>query len=74
MSETQKMSNSGQIKCSRCRQMLPNGTTFCVGCGIQNQSDAPFKQSLKNEQKIAAGKQRSKLFRWLASLFTGRPY
>jgi predicted amidophosphoribosyltransferase len=68
------MSSTGQIKCSRCRQSLPNGTTFCVGCGIQNQADASYKQSLKNEQKIAEGKRRSKLFRWLASLVTGRPH
>ena len=68
------MSNANPITCSRCRQPLPKGTTFCVGCGVQNQADAPFEQSLQNQQKIEARRQRSRLFRWLARLSNGRPY
>ena len=32
------MSQTQTINCSRCRQPLPAGTSYCVACGCNNES------------------------------------
>ena len=32
------MSQTQTVNCSRCRQPLPAGTSYCVACGCNNES------------------------------------
>ena len=36
--------------CMRCRQALPEGSGYCVGCGCTN--DTAYEKMIANENKI----------------------
>jgi hypothetical protein len=44
------MSQTQVINCSRCRQPLPAGTSYCVACGCNNESLLDSKRSTIGRQ------------------------
>ena len=66
----QNESSSG-AKCVRCQQPLPDGTTFCIGCGHQNSPDDMLSRQLGIDSELERRRGSLSVWNRIISFFTG---